>query len=139
MRSTQVSRREVRVSSRALGPRLHVRCVVYDTLAEMWAAAKAFNGNDVTGSAAVTQAWTDQTGRVRRVTVRLVRDRLGTTVVAHEIHHAATALYGAHLGDRVSRAAHLNHHNEPFAYLFSDLMGGLVQRLYALGYYGDGS
>ena len=134
-----MSRREIKVSSRALGPRLSVRVCVYDTPKQMQAAATRYNGNDVSEAAALTQALVDQDSRAGAVTVRLSRERLGTTVVAHEMHHAATALYGAHVGDRISRRAHLNHHNEPFAYLFSDLMGGLVQRLYALGYYGDGA
>jgi hypothetical protein len=125
----------IRVSSRALGERVFVRVLVYDTLEEMRAAAWRYNGNDVSEAAAVTQALVDQDGRAGMVTVRLARDRLGCTVVAHEMHHAATALYGAHVGDRVSRLAHLNHFNEPFAYLFSDLYGALVRRLYALGYY----
>lgn len=133
-----MSHREITVSSRALGERASVRVVVYDTLDEMRAAATRYNGNDVSDAAAVTQALVDQEGRAGAVTVRLARGRLGSTVVSHEMHHAATALYGSRIGDRVSRAAHFTHFNEPYAYLFSDLYGKLIERLYALGYYEEG-
>lgn len=127
--------RRITVSSRALGPRLTVKVKVYDTVEELQAAAQAFNGNNQDGSIGSTQAWTDENGRAGSVTVRLCRPHLGTRVVSHEMHHAATALYGAHVGDRISSRAHLNHYNEPFAHLFSDLLHRLVNRLYALGYY----
>lgn len=130
-----VGHRTVVVSSRALGPRLRVRVVVYDTLEEMQAAGRRYNGNDLTGAAGITQSTADRTGRSLHVIVRLARGRLGTQVVSHEMHHAATALYGSMVGDRVSRLAHLNHYNEPFAHLFSDLLHRLVDRLYELGYY----
>lgn len=131
--------RVVTVSSRALGPRRHVRVVIYDTLPELQAAGQAYNGNDQTGAAGLTQAWTDSRGRTGGVIVRLARGYLGTRVVSHEIHHAATAIYGSMVGDRISRQAHLNHYNEPFAHLYSDLLGRLVDRLYELGYYGGGT
>lgn len=67
--------------------------------------------------------------------IRLVKGRLSTQVVSHEMHHAATALYGASLPDDAQLADHLTHHNEPFAHLYSDLLRALVDRLYALGYY----
>ena len=35
----------------------------------------------------------------------------------------------------VSRAAHLNHYNEPFAHLFSDMARSLVDQLHKAGYY----
>ena len=102
---------------------------VYDTLAGMRAAADAFNGTDNEGALGVTQAWTDEDERAVFVLVRLVEGHLTPEVVAHEMHHAATALYGAHVGDRISRRAHLTHGNEPFAHLFSDLYAHLVERL----------
>lgn len=132
--------REITVSSRALGKREFVRVVVYDTLEEMRAAATACNDNDHSSALGVTQAVVEiETLRAHRVTVRLARPCLGVRVVSHEIHHAATALYGAYTRDRISRKAHLTHANEPFAYLFSDLFASLVQRLYALGYYEEGT
>lgn len=73
--------------------------------------------------------------------IRLVDPALAVKpeVHSHEMHHAVTALYGAHVPDRLSRRAHLNHYNEPFAYLYSDLLARLVDRLHALGYYDDGA
>lgn len=127
--------RLIRVSSRALGPRLFVNVKVYDTVPEMRAAGNAYNGVDHGESLGMCQATADQEGRVGVVTVRLVRGHLGTGIVVHEMHHASTALYGSLVGARVSRRAHLNHHNEPFAYLYSDLTSSLVDRLHALGYY----
>lgn len=130
--------RRIRVSSRALGPKLTVTVLVYDDLADMQRAASAWNGEDQSEAAAVCHYSSSiKTNRVVSVLVRLARSRLGTEVVVHEMHHASTALYGAHVrGERISRLAHLNNHNEPFAYLHSDLVRGLVDRLYALGYYG---
>ena len=132
----RVSPRKIVVSSRAMGRRDKVTVLVYDTLAEMRAAASAYNGTDNHDSIGVTQVacWV-QTGRTKSVIVRLARDYIGTLVISHEIHHAATALYGAHVGDRISTARHLTHCNEPFAHLFSDLLARLVDRLYELGYY----
>ena len=73
--------------------------LVYDDIAFMWAAAKAFNGNDVRGTLGVTQACTDHAGRACRVTVRLVRShppvRFGVahccvcSVVCHHIGSCA--------------------------------------------------
>jgi S-adenosylhomocysteine hydrolase len=125
----------IRVSSRALGPRVHVRVCVYDDVHAMRAAADGFNGTTHVDALGVTQATVDRSGRAVAVIVRLAVGHLGTQVVSHEMHHAATALYGAHVGDRPSRAAHLNHFNEPFAHLYSDLLARLVGRLYALGFY----
>lgn len=125
-----------RVASNALGEREVVYVHVYDSADEMRAAGTAFNGSDHADSLGMTQAWADdETGRAVFVIVRLARGHLGTQVVGHEMHHAATALYGAHVGDRISRRAHLNHHNEPMAHLFSDLLGAVVEHLYAAGYY----
>lgn len=129
--------RTITVSSRALGPRLRVRVVIYDTPDAMREAGRRFNGNRQDGALGITQAWTDENGRAGKVIVRLARGHLGTGIVTHELHHAATALYGAHVGDRVSRRAHLNHWNEPFAHLFSDLASRLVDRLHQLGYYDE--
>ena len=130
--------RTIRVSSRALGERVYVTAKVYDSLDEMRSAARRHSGlDDYHDTIGVCQAYIDETGRAVRVVVRLVRGRLSTQIVVHEMHHASTALYGAHVADVVERAEHLNHHNEPFAHLHSDLTQRLVDRLYDLGYYGD--
>lgn len=127
--------RLITISSRALGERVHVSVYVYDTLAEMRRAGERYNGNELSDALAVTQARTDDDGRAGSVLVRLARGYLGTQVVVHEIHHAATALYGASVDDKIERGEHLNHYNEPFAHLQSDLTARLVDRLYQLGYY----
>ena len=121
--------RRVRVASSALGEREVVYVHVYDTLEEMRAAAEAWHPEvpSQDGAFGITQACLDEDGRATVVVVRLAQGWLTPEIVAHEMHHAATALYGAHAGDRISRRAHLNHHNEPMAHLFSDLYGNLVQ------------
>lgn len=129
----------IRISSRALGPRVHVRVYVYDDLDHLRRDMTAFSGNpedDDSRTLGVTQAWLDsETGLVAKVLVRLHRGHLGTRVVTHELHHASTALYGARVGDEDPQ---LDHANEPFAHLHSDLCHRLVDRLYALGYYEGG-
>ena len=127
--------RRIRVSSRALGePR---RCIVhvYDTADEMCAAGTRFNGNDLSGSAGITQSYHNANDRTAVPVVRLYRDRLGIRVISHEMHHAATAIYGSTQPDDVLPSAILTHHNEPFAYLYSDLLAHLVVALYRFGYY----
>lgn len=130
-----MTRRRIRVSSRALGEREYLKVWVYESLDDMRADAAAFNGNPHSQGLGVTQCWADQSGRATSVLIRLWRGALSAEILSHEVHHAATAIYGAHQADRISRVDHLNHFNEPFAYLFSDLLGRLHGRLDALGYY----
>lgn len=132
-------KRRLSAGSSALGERETVTVFVYDDVEQLRADAQAFSGvgHDESGTLGVTQCWSDEQERAVAVIVRLARGHLGTRVVSHELHHAATALYGAHVGDRVSRRAHLNHFNEPFAHLFSDLMHGLVTKLRRHGYYSE--
>lgn len=135
-----VASRTITVSARIAGDRETVRVIVYDTRDEMIAAAQRYNGNTLEPDCiGVTQARVDEHDRTVGAIVRLWREQLGARVVSHEMHHAVTALYGAHVPDRLSRRAHLNHYNEPFAYLYSDLLARLVDRLHALGYYDDGA
>lgn len=128
-----MGKRIITVSSRALGPKRHVTCYIYDTLADMREAADRYNGQpgDNADTIGITQALVDEDGRAVSVLIRFARTHLGSQVTSHEMHHAATALYGAWCGDDRG----LTHYNEPFAHLFSDLYHRLVKRLYALGYY----
>lgn len=128
-------KRLIRISSRALGNPVHVRVYIYDDLDHLRRDAAAFSGNDQGDAVGVTQAWWDNNDRPHKVLIRLWRERLGTAVITHEIHHASTALYGTHIGDQDPQ---LDNANEPFAYLHSDLCHRLVDRLYALGYYARG-
>ena len=127
--------RRIQVSSRALGYPAQVRVYVYDTLEQLRAASERFNGVEVPRAAGITQAYPDANSGAVIAIVRLARDWLGTTIVSHEIHHAATAIYGASLPDDTTAAEVLTHHNEPFAHLYSDLFGRLVKALYRHGYY----
>lgn len=125
--------RRIRIYS---GPH-EVTVWVYPTREAMIAAAHRYNGlprAEDTGG--VTQATTYEDGRIHSVLIRLHEGNLGTEVVCHEMHHAVTAIYGASIeGDSIDPREHLNHWNEPFAYLYSDLLSRLVRRLYELGYY----
>ena len=127
-----VNRKRIVVSSRALGFRLKVPFYIYDDVEELRGAARRFSGgDDLDGCIGVCQAYVNDEGVVG-VLVRLWREQLGTRVVSHEVHHATTALYGSATRDVDPQ---LHHANEPFAHLFSDILGKLVDRLYALGYY----
>ena len=127
--------RKIRIVSNALGETETVTVLVYDTVEQMRRAAAKFNDSDQSDSLAVTQAWVDGSHRAGRIVIRLAPGHLGTEVITHELHHARPAIYGAHVGDRISRVAHLNHYNEPFAHLFSDMARSLVDQLHKAGYY----
>jgi len=127
--------RRIRLSSRALGDLRRCIVHVYDTADEMCAAGTRFNGNDLTGSAGITQSYLGENDRTITPIVRLARGRLGIRVISHEMHHAATAIYGSTVPDDALASDVLTHHDEPFAYLYSDLLAHLVVSLYRFGYY----
>lgn len=127
--------RLIRVSSQALGHRSRVRVYVYDTLDDLRAAATRFNGADHSNAAGTTQLYSNADDTACLPVVRLARTHLGSTVVSHEMHHAAAALYGCTTRRGARARAHLTHYNEPFAHLFSDLFASLVAALYRHGYY----
>jgi hypothetical protein len=130
-----MSSRTIRLSSRALGDLRRCIVHVYDTADEMCAAGARFNGNDLTGSAGITQSYHNANDRTAVPIVRLYRRMLGIRVVSHEMHHAATAIYGSTVPDDALARDVLTHHDEPFAYLYSDLLAHLVVSLYRFGYY----
>jgi len=129
-----VGARLIRISSRALGNRQVVRVWIYDTLDEMRAACTRFNGSDMSDAVGATQARVNNDYTAVRPIVRLARDWLGSQVVSHELHHAVTAIWGAHV-----RAADsdpdLHHHNEPFAHLYSDMFSALAKAMFRHGYW----
>ncbi len=133
-----MSGRLITVSSRATGERRFVRVYVYDTVDELRAAGRRFNGGDFEDAVGLCQLNRD--GRrshalATTVIVRLCREHLGTRVVVHEMNHAAAAVYGSNLRGNELAVELLTHHNETLAHLQSDFTGSLVDRLYALGYY----
>lgn len=128
-----VNRRKIVISSRALGFKLKVPFYIYEDAEDLRTAARRFSGGEIEDDCiGVCQAYADEEGNITNVIVRLWRSKLGTQVVSHEVHHATTGLYGSAVRDG---DPHLHHFNEPFAHLFSDILGKLVDRLYALGYY----
>jgi len=130
-----VTARRIRVQSSALGTPQTVTVWVYDTVEQMRAAGKRYNGNDNPDAYGLTQACYSGERDWVEVIVRLARGHLGTEVISHEMHHAATAIYGTTVPKHISAWSHFTHHNEPYAHLYSQLLRRLVDRLYALGYY----
>lgn len=130
-----IGRRLIRISTRRTGARRWVRVYVYDDLEQMRVESTKFNGNDNSEAAAVTQAY-DNDGRITLVVIRLWAGLLSAEVVGHEVNHAATAIYGSTLPETIRTIDLLNHYNEVFAHLHSDIEGKLVDKLHSLGYYG---
>jgi len=119
---------------------------VYDSLEEMHAACVRFDDTEGPGwwDDAIGACQTHTTerlvdgewSRVRHpIIVRFVRDRLDSAVTTHEMNHAAVELYGRTLAWDVLARDVLHNANEVLAHLQSDLTAGLVNRLYALGFY----
>lgn len=132
-----MSARRIRVSTHGH----EVNVWVYPTRQAMISAPERYNGSthdEDTGG--ITQATHyAETGRLASVTIRLHEGNLSAEVVCHEMHHAATAIYGATVVDDESDPRdhlrdHLSHYNEPFAYFYSDLYSRLLRRLRALDY-----
>lgn len=130
-----MSSRLIRLSSRAVGRKRHVKVHIYPTLDQMRTAAVRFNGHNTPDAAGITQTYCDHHGTPTTPVIRLAATHLGTRIISHEIHHAATAIYGSTIPDTTPAADELTHFNEPFAYLYSDLFTSLVKALYRHGYY----
>lgn len=124
--------RLIRISSRALGEQARVHVLVYPTLEEMRAAGQRFTGNEHPDTTGMCQAYCDADQVITLPVIRLAQGHLGVNIVAHEVHHAATALYGASL-HRSGELADLSNANESFAHLYSDLLTHLVDALYRRG------
>jgi hypothetical protein len=138
--------RRIRVSSQALGCPATVNVFVYGTRESMLRAAHRFNRFDTTaddGVLAVTQAVfrqdVDASGAAGQwrcaPIVRLVRGSIGLQIVAHEMLHAATAIYGASLPEETTAREVLTNCNEPFTHLYDELLTRIVERLRVHHYY----
>lgn len=130
----------IRVQSTVLGFPAVVDVQIYPDLDTMRAAAQRYAPAEdgFANAYAVTQAWyrtnPDGTRQVRPI-IRLARTHLWTEIVAHEMHHATTGIYGGTLPPGTPATDVLTHHNEDFAWLHGALLARLVNRLHALGYY----
>lgn len=142
---TTLSARLIRVSSRALGKRKAVRVYIYDTVEELREAASRFApGVDFSEAAGTAQSYQririeangTETTIAAPYIIRLWRERLAAAVVTHELVHIAQQIYGDTLAADTLADEVMHASNEPFAYLVSDLVDRLVDRLYDLGYYG---
>lgn len=135
--------RLIRVSTRRTGERVTVRVYVYDELAAMRDAAARYSADgelfDNCFGVCQTFCITNDAEEVvyrSPIIVRLWRGSLGTTVVTHELSHAACEVYARSIDLNEPAGAHLHNANEVLDHLHSDLNRSLVARLYALGYYG---
>ncbi|MGG7510892.1 hypothetical protein [Plantibacter sp. YIM 135249] len=102
----------------------------------MRAASEAYNREPVPHALGICQARNDDNGNPAGVLIRISAEYLGTAMIAHELHHAASTIYRMDcVTDGDLATDHLTHHNEQAAHLHSDLLERLMTRLYALGYY----
>jgi len=135
----------IRVSSRATGQRKIVRVYVYDTKAEMLAAARRFNGFEAHGpndAGALTQGYAiervdaDGNWQIKHevTIVRFYRGpRLDLEAVVHEMNHAAVGIYANSIDREVPAFEILDTGNETLAYLQSDLTVATLRRMTDLG------
>lgn len=133
-----MSETTIRLSSRAIGERRRVIVHVYRDAEALRAAARRWNPDqDWSDTVGACHAYVDEAGAVTVPVVRLCRQHLGMGVISHELHHAASGIYGSTLTTEPA-AAVLTHFNEPYAHLFSDLARRLVVALHEHGYYRTG-
>jgi hypothetical protein len=140
-----------RVTTRHSGRKRAVTVKVYDTVEELRAAAEAFTrrrGAEQTGE--FDRAWGvthsfdsvmfNEQGEVERqgeaaALIRLWRQRLGTSVVTHEVCHAASGIYRSDCHDEHGPVHDDMDNEEIYCYLVGDLTARIVNRLYHYGMY----
>jgi hypothetical protein len=84
----------------------------------------------------------DDAGEIERVgeaaaLIRLHREAVGTSVVTHEVAHAASAIYRQDCQPDRGPVHDCMDNEEVFCYLVGDLTRRVVDRLYHYGYYGE--
>ncbi|SCD43869.1 hypothetical protein GA0115253_1004713 [Streptomyces sp. Termitarium-T10T-6] len=127
---------QFRVSTRAAGPLRRVTVQVYEDLAELREAATRYvdaEPHHFAEALGVCHAYTD--GGTTAALIRLWRHRLGTSVVVHEVTHAAMGIYRT---DWQPDHGHPNDdldNEEVLAYLVGNLTSRIVDRLHHHGMY----
>ena len=99
-----------------------VDVVVHRTAAQLRRASKAWSGGaHPPGTQGVTHGFTGPTNP--QAVVRLCEEHLTRRVIDHELVHAAQAIYGHDFGQFIAEhpLEHWTHHNEAFAYTFTEL------------------
>lgn len=100
-----------------------VDVVVHRTDAQMRRAAGAWHGEKALelGTQGVTHGFTEPANP--QAVIRLCEQHLTRRVIDHEIVHAAQAIYGMDFQEQIQEhpLEHWTHHNETFAYLFTEL------------------
>lgn len=141
-----------RVSTRHSGLRRFVRVTVYDTVDELRHAADNYSrrlGTYVTGefdgAHGVTHSFQrilidsegeeQAPGASTAAHIRLHRAALGTSVVTHEVAHAALAVYDQDCLKEMGPVHQDMKQEEILCYLVGDLSARIVNRLYAYGCY----
>jgi hypothetical protein len=138
------------VSTRWSGRRRTVRVVVYDDIADLRRAAVRHR-HRVEGvlepdhfaealAVAHSYEWVrgDDDGEVRTPiagTIRYWRQRLGTSVVVHEVVHIAVGIYRQDWAPEHGAVDDDIGNEEVFCHLVDDLTRRIVDRLYARGFY----
>lgn len=145
--------RRFKVSTRHSGIRRFVTVTVYDEIDDLRREADrytvwtgTYREGQFEEALGVTQSFEsivfgDDGEPLRRgaagVHIRLWRQRLGTSIVTHEVCHAAAAIYAQ---DCLKLHGSVHSHTgaeEIFCYLVGDLSARIVDRLYFYGYYAE--
>lgn len=144
-------KRRFKVSTRHSGLRRFVTVTVYDEIDDLRREADrytvwtgTYREGQFQNALGVTQSFEsfvigEGDAPPRRgaagVHIRLWRERLGTSVVTHEVCHAAAAIYGQDCLETRGPIHDNMEAEEVFSYLVGDLSARIVNRLYHYGYY----
>jgi hypothetical protein len=140
-----------RVSTRHSGRRRFVRVTLYDEVAELRRAANrytravgTYTDGEFDRAYGVTHSFVsmfyDEDGTTERLGpgaahIRLSRGFLGTSVVTHEVAHAALGIYRQDCLEKQGSVHEDMEQEETVCYLIGDLTARIVNRLYAYGCY----
>jgi hypothetical protein len=129
-----------RVTTRAAGSRRGLAVQVYEDLADLRDAATRYIGADPSHFAealGVCHAYREP-GPTAAL-IRLWRHRLDTSVVVHEITHAAMGIYRMDWLPKYGAPEDDMENEETLCYLVGELTRGVVDRLHEYGMYKEQS
>ncbi|HEX5566004.1 MAG TPA: hypothetical protein VFY14_03525 [Streptomyces sp.] len=127
-----------RVTTRHTGRPRAVAVKVYENLAELRVAATAFTSapaGHFADALGVCHAYADDGAGPSAALIRLWRQRLGTSVIVHEITHAAAGIYRLDWLPEHGPMHDDLENEEIFCYLVGDLTSRVVARLHHYGMY----
>lgn len=125
-----------RVKSTVLGPERVIDVFVYQTRGWMRRVCHEKSGDphDLAAEAATHAYVSESDPRDVYARVYLCVPALRVDILAHELHHATLAIYGASLDPQTLATDVLTNHNEDLAYLFSDTFDAVLEALTGGGY-----